>query len=321
MTTFARSRSTLPSGWRCWRWSSSQARCHRGHARSRWPSSAWRAASRAEPPTRSRSGTSCVMAWTPSPRSFLTMDPGGSSRCGPEAGRSQGPAGARSSTNWTASTRVLRHLSARGPPHGPWLAASCSESHGRNARRRRAGHVDADGQPRERLRGRLQRLHAKLELGPPSDQDASSVTGTINDAWWRDGSRTCWTCRGPCMVVDTACSSSLVALHLASQSLRAEVRDGARGRRQPHPLAALVASGRASDALAGRAVQDLRCTRQRLRAGEGCWRGGPQALVGRHRRGGTPSWRCCGIGRQQDGKSAGLTAPNMVAQTGCSGGR
>ncbi|AGC45622.1 polyketide synthase [Myxococcus stipitatus DSM 14675] len=158
--------------------------------------------------------------------------------------------------------------------------------------------------------------YAKLELGTPSDQDASSVTGTINSVV---AGRLSYLLdlQGPCMVVDTACSSSLVALHLASQSLRAgecsmALAGGVNLILSPHS-SLRVARG---DALA----PDGRCKTFDARAngfvrGEGCGVLVLKRLSDALAAGDPILALLRGSAVNQDGKSAGLTAPNMVAQT------
>ncbi|WP_338866153.1 type I polyketide synthase [Myxococcus stipitatus] len=158
--------------------------------------------------------------------------------------------------------------------------------------------------------------YAKLELGTPSDQDASSVTGTINSVV---AGRLSYLLdlQGPCMVVDTACSSSLVALHLACQSLRAgecsmALAGGVNLILSPHS-SLRVARG---DALA----PDGRCKTFDSRAngfvrGEGCGVVVLKRLSDAIAAGDPILALLRGSAVNQDGKSAGLTAPNMVAQT------
>ncbi|QSQ15453.1 type I polyketide synthase [Myxococcus landrumensis] len=158
--------------------------------------------------------------------------------------------------------------------------------------------------------------YAKLELGTPSDQDASSVTGTINSVV---AGRLSYLLdlQGPCMVVDTACSSSLVALHLACQSLRAgecsmALAGGVNLILSPHS-SLRVARG---DALA----PDGRCKTFDARAngfvrGEGCGVVVLKRLSDAIAAGDPILALLRGSAVNQDGKSAGLTAPNMVAQT------
>nr|AQW44893.1 polyketide synthase [Corallococcus coralloides] len=157
--------------------------------------------------------------------------------------------------------------------------------------------------------------YAKLELGTPSDQDASSVTGTINSVV---AGRLSYLLdlQGPCMVIDTACSSSLVALHLACQSLRdgecsLALAGGVNLILSPHS-SLRVARG---DALA----PDGRCKTFDARAngfvrGEGCGVVVLKRLSDAVAAGDPILALLRGSAVNQDGKSAGLTAPNMVAQ-------
>ena len=88
-------------------------------------------------------------------------------------------------------------------------------------------------------------------------------------AWPRDGSPTCWGCRGPSLTVDTACSSSLVAVHLACQALR---RGSARWRwpaacdadADAEPVRGVQP---AAWACAGRSLQELLCAARTGRGG------------------------------------------------------
>ncbi|MBZ4422807.1 type I polyketide synthase [Myxococcus sp. RHSTA-1-4] len=157
--------------------------------------------------------------------------------------------------------------------------------------------------------------YARLELGTPSDQDASSVTGTINSVV---AGRLSYLLdlQGPCMVIDTACSSSLVALHLACQSLRdgecsLALAGGVNLILSPHS-SLRVARG---DALA----PDGRCKTFDARAngfvrGEGCGVVVLKRLSDAIAAGDPILALLRGSAVNQDGKSAGLTAPNMVAQ-------
>ena len=122
--------------------------------------------------------------------------------------------------------------------------------------------------------------------------------------------------QGPCMAIDTACSSSLVAVHQACQSLRTGESDLA--------LAGgvnLILSPESSYVL--RQLQALspdgRCKTFDARAngyvrGEGC---GVVVLkrLSDAQRDGDRIWALVrGSAVNQDGRSAGLTAPNMLAQ-------
>ena len=93
-------------------------------------------------------------------------------------------------------------------------------------------------------------------------------------------------------------------------------RHGAGRRRQPdaepgeqHRLFAV------GDAGAGRAVQDVRCRRRRLRARRGLRGGGAQAAQRRAARRGSGCWRWCAVRRStRTAASSGQTVPNGPAQ-------
>jgi acyl transferase domain-containing protein/NADP-dependent 3-hydroxy acid dehydrogenase YdfG/aryl carrier-like protein len=122
--------------------------------------------------------------------------------------------------------------------------------------------------------------------------------------------------QGPCMAIDTACSSSLVAVHQACQSLRCGESELA--------LAGgvnLILSPESSYVLGQLQAlsPDGRCKTFDARAngyvrGEGC---GVVVLkrLADARRDGDRIWAVVrGSAVNQDGRSAGLTAPNMLAQ-------
>ena len=145
--------------------------------------------------------------------------------------------------------------------------------------------------------------------------DAYAVTGNLLSVAAGRLAYT-WGLQGPCLTVDTACSSSLAAVHLACRSLRAHecglalaggvnvmlsaVMMGALGRTQ-----ALAPDGRCKtfDALAngfargeGCGIVVLKRLRDAVRDGDRVW-----AVIR-------------GSAINQDGRSTGLTAPNVLAQ-------
>ena len=149
----------------------------------------------------------------------------------------------------------------------------------------------------------------------PEEKDAYAVTGNMLSAV---AGRLSYTLglHGPCMTIDTACSSSLVALHLACRSLRARESDLA--------LAGgvnLLLSPDTMDALARTQSlsPDGRC-RTFDAAANGNARGEGCGLVVLKRssdakRDGDHIWALIrGSAVNQDGRSAGLTAPNVLAQ-------
>ncbi|HYO54310.1 type I polyketide synthase [Archangium sp.] len=157
--------------------------------------------------------------------------------------------------------------------------------------------------------------YALLQMGNPSARDASSVTGTLNCVV---SGRLSYLLdfQGPCLVVDTACSSSLVALHLASQSLRNQecsmaLACGVNLILSPH------SSSRVSRAQA--LAPDGRCKTFDARGngfvrGEGCGVVVLKRLSDALAAGDPILALVRGSAVNQDGKSAGLTAPNVLAQ-------
>lgn len=149
----------------------------------------------------------------------------------------------------------------------------------------------------------------------PSEVDAYVVTGNMVSV---AAGRLSYVLglQGPCMSIDTACSSSLVSVHLACQSLR--------GRESDLALAGgvnLILSP-ASMFLLGRTqalAPDGRCKSFDARAngyarGEGC---GMLVLkrLSDAERDGDPIWAIIrGSAINQDGRSTGLTAPNVLSQ-------
>nr|QVV57687.1 polyketide synthase [Myxococcales bacterium] len=122
--------------------------------------------------------------------------------------------------------------------------------------------------------------------------------------------------RGPCLAVDTACSSSLVAAHLAAQSLRLKECDvalvgGVNLMLSPHvtnvlaKMRSLSPDGRckAFDAQANGFVR-----------GEGCGVVVLKRLADAQRDGDRILALILGSALNQDGRSAGFTAPNLLSQ-------
>ncbi|NTX60834.1 SDR family NAD(P)-dependent oxidoreductase [Myxococcus sp. CA051A] len=157
--------------------------------------------------------------------------------------------------------------------------------------------------------------YALLQVGNPSARDSSSVTGAINCvvpgrlSYLLDF-------QGPCLTVDTACSSSLVALHLAAQSLRNQECSMALAGGVNLILSPLSSS---SVSRAQALSPDGRCKTFDARAngfvrGEGCGvvvlKRLSDAIAAKD-----PILALVrGSAVNQDGKSAGLTAPNVLAQ-------
>ncbi|MCC7360975.1 MAG: SDR family NAD(P)-dependent oxidoreductase [Anaerolineales bacterium] len=122
--------------------------------------------------------------------------------------------------------------------------------------------------------------------------------------------------QGPSLAVDTACSSSLVALHLACQSLRAnECRLALAG----GVNLILFSEGSISLAKWGMLSTDGRCKTFDAAAdgyvrGEGCGVVVLKRLSDARRDGDSIQAIVRGSAVNQDGRSAGLTAPNLLAQ-------
>ncbi len=122
--------------------------------------------------------------------------------------------------------------------------------------------------------------------------------------------------QGPCLSVDTACSSSLVAIALACQGLRAGDCDvalagGVTLLLSPLSMAGLVAAGALSP--------DGRCKTLDARAngfvrGEGCGLVLLKRLSDARRDGDRIRAVIRGWSVNQDGRSTGLTAPNVLSQ-------
>ncbi len=149
----------------------------------------------------------------------------------------------------------------------------------------------------------------------PSEVDGQSFTGSLASV---AAGRLAYILglQGPCMAIDTACSSSLVALHQACVSLRSGESDLA--------LAGgvnLILSPESSYVLGQlKALSpDGRCKTFDARAngyvrGEGCGMVVLKRLTDAQRDGDHVWALVRGSAINQDGRSAGLTAPNMLAQ-------
>ena len=122
--------------------------------------------------------------------------------------------------------------------------------------------------------------------------------------------------RGPCMTVDTACSSSLVALHLACQSLHA----GESQMALAGGVSLILAPDSHIIACKGQMLsRDGRCKTFDAAAdgygrGEGCAMVVLKRLSDAQNDGDNILGMILGSAINQDGKSAGLTAPNGIAQ-------
>ncbi|WP_158501755.1 type I polyketide synthase [Vitiosangium sp. GDMCC 1.1324] len=150
---------------------------------------------------------------------------------------------------------------------------------------------------------------------PHDEQDAYSTTGNLLSI---AAGRLSYTLglQGPCLTVDTACSSSLVAIHLACRSLRTRESDlvlagGVNMLLSPDTMEGLAHTQALSP--------DGRCRTFDASAngfvrGEGC---GLIALkrLSDARRDGNRIWALIrGSAINQDGRSTGLTTPNVLAQ-------
>jgi polyketide synthase 12/epothilone polyketide synthase D len=154
-----------------------------------------------------------------------------------------------------------------------------------------------------------------VERQPPQDKDAYSTTGNMLSILTGRLSYSLGL-QGPCFTIDTACSSSLVAIHLACRSLRSRESELALAggvnlilsldsTTALSRIQALSTDGRCRtfDALANGYVR-----------GEGC---GVLVLkrLGDAERDGDRIWAVIrGSAINQDGRSTGLTAPNVLAQ-------
>jgi FkbM family methyltransferase len=125
--------------------------------------------------------------------------------------------------------------------------------------------------------------------------------------------------RGPSVTIDTACSASLVSVHLACQSLRARESTAAIAGGvsvMASPLTSVAASKLSSSLVA----QDGRCKAFDARAdglvrGEGCGVVILKLLSDALADGDTILALIRGSAVNHDGRSVGLTAPNVLAQT------
>ncbi|RKG93765.1 type I polyketide synthase [Corallococcus terminator] len=150
---------------------------------------------------------------------------------------------------------------------------------------------------------------------PNEEQDAYSTTGNLLSI---AAGRLSYALglQGPCLTIDTACSSSLVAVHLACRSLRSGESDLALVGGVNMILSPVLMEGLArTQALS----PDGRCRTFDASAngfvrGEGC---GLVVLkrLSDARRDGNRIWAIIrGSAINQDGRSTGLTAPNVLAQ-------
>ncbi|KYF75504.1 hypothetical protein BE18_28805 [Sorangium cellulosum] len=158
-------------------------------------------------------------------------------------------------------------------------------------------------------------LHAAVAHQPREERDAYSTTGNMLSI---AAGRLSYTLglQGPCLTVDTACSSSLVAIHLACRSLRARESDlalagGVNMLLSPDTMRALARTQALSPN--GR-CQTFDASANGFVRGEGC---GLIVLkrLSDARRDGDRIWALIrGSAINQDGRSTGLTAPNVLAQ-------
>ncbi|WP_269324382.1 type I polyketide synthase [Chondromyces apiculatus] len=154
-----------------------------------------------------------------------------------------------------------------------------------------------------------------LQVGGGSESDVYTATGTAHSvvagrlSYFLDA-------RGPSVVVDTACSSSLVAAHLACQSLRTRESDlalaaGVNVRLTHHFLVAAGKMGAGSRSGRCRPFDD---GADGIVFGEGCGVVVLKRLSDALASGDTIWAVIRGSAVNQDGCSAGLTAPNALAQ-------
>ncbi|HEY6878490.1 MAG TPA: beta-ketoacyl synthase N-terminal-like domain-containing protein, partial [Polyangiales bacterium] len=172
---------------------------------------------------------------------------------------------------------------------------------------------------------RLANVRTGLYLGV-TGQDYRDWQQGAPDAYWATGNGHCFAAgriayalglTGPTMAVDTACSSSLVALHLAAQALRAGECEVA--------LAGgvnLVLSPRSTELVVQTRslAPDGLCKSFDARAngftrGEGCGVVVLKPLAQAERDGDRILAVLRGSALNQDGRSSGFTAPNVLAQT------
>ncbi|AKT40597.1 type I polyketide synthase [Chondromyces crocatus] len=164
--------------------------------------------------------------------------------------------------------------------------------------------------------GALTTDYARLvEQRPRTEQDAYGMTGNLLSV---AAGRLSYTLglQGPCMTVDTACSSSLVSVHLACRSLRAGECDLALAGGVNLMLSADVMEGTSrTQALS----PDGRCKTFDALAngfarGEGCGLLVLKRLSDAQRDGDPIRALIRGSAINQDGRSTGMTAPNVLAQ-------
>jgi acyl transferase domain-containing protein len=210
------------------------------------------------------------------------------------------------------SIRVLRHLAARGRPHGspqrlPLVAWEALEDAGQT----RAG---LDGSVTGVFVASYHNDYARLLTADRRDIDAWTSTGTAHSIVANRLSYLL-NLRGPSLTVDTACSASLVAVHLACRSLRAEELAGGRGRREPDALPEVTISL----SKWGFSAADGRCKTLDAKA-DGFVRGegGGFVVLKRLSDAIADGDRILGLIRgtavNQDGRTTVLTAPSGLAQ-------
>ena len=122
--------------------------------------------------------------------------------------------------------------------------------------------------------------------------------------------------QGPCMSIDTACSSSLVSIAMACQSLRAgdcdvAVAGGITLLLSPYTMA--LAAGTQALSIDGR-CKTLDARANGFVRGEGCGMVILKRLSDAQRDGDTIRALIRGWAINQDGRSSGLTAPNVLSQ-------
>jgi myxalamid-type polyketide synthase MxaE and MxaD len=179
------------------------------------------------------------------------------------------------------------------------------------------------GQPIDRLAGTQVGVfvgignqdYGRITLRDPSRYDLYTGTGASNNVAAGRISYL-FDFHGPCVSVDTACSSSLVALHLAVQSLRSHecrlaLAAGVNVMASPEPT--LVTS------MLRMLAPDGRCKTFDSRAdgygrGEGCGVVVLKRLADARADGDRVLAVIRGSAINQDGRSAGMTAPNGLAQ-------
>ena len=175
--------------------------------------------------------------------------------------------------------------------------------------------------PPDQLRG----SRTGLYIGITGQSDYRDWQSGEPDAYWATGNGHCFAAgrlayamgfQGPAMAVDTACSSGLVAVHLASQALRrgeceVAVAGGVnlilspRSTRLMQETRALSPDGlcRTFDARANGYTRGEGCGVVVLKRLDAARRDGDRVLAVLH-----------GSAINQDGRSSGFTAPNVLAQ-------